>query len=165
MYDLSVPVFLRGLEVASAYLDIAAKDAQARKIDDNVFLHARLAPDMMDLSQQIQRLSDTAKSGAARLAGVEAPSFEDKETSFAELKQRIDKTATFLSTITQAQLEGSESRSIKIKSGLLPASMTGREYLLTFLIPNFCFHLTTLHAILRHNGVAVGKKDFLGDFE
>ena len=162
MYQASIPVFTRMLGNLSAILKKAEANAEARKIDPSVFVNARLAPDMHPLSRQIQIATDAVKGGAARLAGVEIPSFPDTETTFAELHERIAKTIAFLETFKPAQIDGSEERTITLKLGPTEVSFPGQTYLLNFVIPNFFFHLTTAFAILRHNGVDVGKMDFLG---
>lgn len=162
MYQASAPVFLRGLTAISAVLDKAAANAEARKIDPSVFVQARLAPDMLPFRAQIQIATDGAKGAMGRLAGVEIPSMPDTETSFDELKARLQKTQDFINTIEASQVDGSEDKEIVLKLG--PNSMTfkGQPYLLHFALPNFFFHLTTAYAILRHNGVDIGKRDFLG---
>lgn len=162
MFQASIPVFVRMLGNLSAILDKAAAHAEAKKIDPTVFIRDRLAPDMLPLSFQIQTAADLAKGCAARLAGIDAPSFADTETTFPELKERIAKTVTFLQSVTAAQLNGSDERTItlNLRSGEL--KFQGHEYLLYFALPNFYFHITTAYAILRHNGVDLGKRDFLG---
>ena len=162
MYQASIPGFVRALENFSAILDKAVASAEARKIDPAVLVSARLAPDMHPLSRQIQIATDSVKGGAARLAQVEIPSYPDTETTFPELKERLAKTVAFLKTITEAQLDGSEDRTVTMKAGPRELSFTGRDYLFNFVIPNMFFHLTATYAILRHNGVDVGKMDFLG---
>ena len=162
MYQASIPGFVRALENFSAILDKAVASAEARKIDPAVLVAARLAPDMHPLGRQIQIATDSVKGGAARLAQVEVPSFADTETTFPELKERLAKTVAFLKTITEAQLDGSEDRTVTMKAGPRELSFTGRDYLFNFVIPNMFFHLTATYAILRHNGVDVGKMDFLG---
>ena len=162
MYQASIPGFVRALENFSAILDKAVASAEARKIDPAVLVAARLAPDMHPLGRQIQIATDSVKGGAARLAEVEVPSFADTETTFPELKERLAKTVAFLKTITEAQLDGSEDRTVTMKAGPRELSFTGRDYLFNFVIPNMFFHLTATYAILRHNGVDVGKMDFLG---
>ena len=162
MYQASIPGFVRALENFSAILDKAVASAEARKIDPAVLVAARLAPDMHPLGRQIQIATDSVKGGAARLAQVEVPSFADTETTFPELKERLAKTVVFLKTITEAQLDGSEDRTVTMKAGPRELSFAGRDYLFNFVIPNMFFHLTATYAILRHNGVDVGKMDFLG---
>jgi hypothetical protein len=162
MYQASIPVFLRMLGNLSAILDKAAAHAEAKKIDQTVFITARLAPDMLALSSQIQIASDSAKGCAARLAGIEVPSYADTETNFAELKARIEKTVAFLKTVKADQIDGSEERNINIKQRTRELNLPGQAFLLHYAMPNFYFHVTTAYAILRHNGVEIGKMDFLG---
>ncbi|HVI91567.1 MAG TPA: DUF1993 family protein [Dongiaceae bacterium] len=162
MYQASVPVFLRNLKNLSAVLDKGLANAEARKIDPTVFVNARLAPDMHALPRQIQIATDAAKGCGARLAGVEVPSYEDTETTFPELQARIAKTAAFLQGLTAAQIDGSENRAITLKMRTGEVNLTGQSYLLNVALPNFFFHYTTAYAILRHNGVDVGKMDYLG---
>jgi hypothetical protein len=164
MYQASVPVFLRNLDILSTLLAKAAAHAEENKIDPSVFINARLAPDMFPLSAQIQSASDAAKSGSARLAGVPVPSFADTETTFDELQARIEKTKAFLQTLTAAQIDGTEEKTITVKMRANEVSWAGQSYLLTFVLPNFFFHVTTAYDILRHNGVKVGKRDYLGSF-
>ena len=162
MYQASVPVFLRLFGNLAAILKKAEADAVARKIDPAVLLAARLAPDMHPLMRQVQIASDAAKAAVARLAGLEAPSMPDTETSFAELQARIARTVDFVGSTTQAQIDGSEEKPILLKFPGREFTMTGQDYLLQFALPNFYFHVTTAYAILRHNGVALGKMDFIG---
>ena len=162
MYQASIPGFVRMLENFSAILDKAVASAEARKIDPAVLVAARLAPDMHPLSRQIQIATDTVKGGGARLAQVEVPSFADTETTFPELKERLAKTIAFLKTLKEAQIDGSEDRTVTMKAGPRELSFSGRDYLFNFVIPNLYFHLMATYAILRHNGVDVGKMDFLG---
>jgi hypothetical protein len=162
MYQASVPVFIRMLSNLSAILDKAAAHAEAKKIAPSVFTTARLAPDMLPLTFQVQTATDSVKGCAARLAGIEAPSFPDTETSFPELKERLAKTIAFLQSVKAEQIDGSEERSITLKLGSREFQFLGQPYLLTFVLPNFFFHVTTAYAILRHHGVEIGKQDFLG---
>ncbi|MBR1219217.1 DUF1993 domain-containing protein [Bradyrhizobium sp. U87765 SZCCT0131] len=159
IYDLTVPTLQRGLRTLSFYLDRAQAFADERKFEVSVLLNARLAPDMLPFTGQVQRASDTAKGGVARLTGVEAPGFPDTETTVAELKERLAKTIAFLDGVTRAQFEGSAERVIEFRA--LP-TMPGAAHLVAFVLPNFFFHLATAHDILRHNGVAIGKRDYLG---
>ncbi|HEY6611653.1 MAG TPA: DUF1993 domain-containing protein [Pseudomonas sp.] len=163
MYQASIPMLLRGLDSLAAILAKAAAHAAARKIAPEVFLNARLAPDMLPLVRQVQIVSDTAKGCAARLAGIEVPSYADTEASFHELQERLAKTVTFLKGVAPEQIDGSEERAIVLKAHDQEIHFTGRTYLLGFVLPNFYFHLTTAYAILRHNGVELGKKDYLGE--
>lgn len=164
MYEASIPVFTRMLNNLSAILDKAQAHADANAIDPASLVEARLAPDMFPLAKQIQIASDAVKGGAARLAQVDIPGFADTESSFAELKARIEKTLAFISTISADQVNGSEERivSIKLPSGEL--RLAGQAFLLNFVLPNLYFHITTTYAILRHNGVALGKLDYLGGY-
>lgn len=164
MYHASVPVFIRMLTNLSAILAKAAAHAETRKIDPSVLLNSRLAPDMYPLVRQVQIVSDTAKGGAARLAGVEPPRFDDKETTFAELGTRIDKTIAFLNTLTPAQIDGSEDKTITVKIRDNTLTFKGLAYLLNNVQPNLYFHSATAYGIIRHCGVEIGKRDFLGTF-
>jgi hypothetical protein len=164
MYQASTPVFIRGLENLSAILNKAAAHAEARKIDPAVFINARLAPDMFPLSRQVQIATDGAKGCAARLAGIEVPSYEDTETTFPELQARIKKTVAFLKSVSAAQIDGSGERKVIFKLRGKDVSFLGQPYLLNFVLPNFYFHITTAYAILRHNGLEIGKLDYLGSF-
>jgi len=162
MYQASVPVFVRGMTNLAAILDKAAAHAESKKIDQSVFMAARLAPDMLALPRQVQIASDTARRCVARLTGAEAPSMEDKEANFADLKARLAKSVEYVKSVAKADIEGSEERSIAMKVGGKDIVFTGRDYLLGFAVPNFFFHVTTAYNILRHNGVEIGKTDFLG---
>lgn len=162
MFQASVPPFVRALTNLAAILEKGLAHAQARKIDEAVLLNSRLFPDMFPLVRQVQIATDTARSGAARLAGAEFPAYEDKETTFAELAARIRNTVTYLQTLQPAQIDGSEDRTISWQSRSSTKSMQGQPYLFNHLLPNIHFHVTTAYNILRHNGVEVGKKDFLG---
>jgi len=162
MYQASVTVFSRVLSNLSAILDKAAADAEARKIDPAVFIGARLAPDMFALARQVQIAADTARNGAAKLAGVEPPSHPDTETSFPELKARIASVQAYLKTFTPEQIDAAASGVVKMKMRGAEISLPGTDYLFGFVLPNLYFHATTAYAILRHNGVPVGKHDFLG---
>jgi hypothetical protein len=165
MYDFSVPVLLRGFETLSNYLDKAAAYAAENNIDPTVLLNARLALDMQPLSSQVQRASDSAKGAIARLTGIEVPSFPDTETTFEELQERIKKTVAVIKSATPAQFAGSESRMLEMKFGSVSGSFRGDAYLTQFVLPNFFFHLTTAHDILRHNGMKIGKRDYLGKLD
>jgi len=162
MHQASIPMFVRALGNLSAILEKAAAHAESRKIDPLVFINARLAPDMFPLSRQVQAACDAAKGCAARLAGVEVPRFEDTETSFPELQARIAKTVAFIQDVKAAQVDASEDRTITLKLRGRDVTFSGRDYLLNFVLPNFFFHATTAYAILRHNGLEIGKTDFLG---
>ncbi|MDY0882000.1 DUF1993 domain-containing protein [Dongia soli] len=162
MYQASVPVFIRQLTNLAAILKKAEEHAEAKKIDPSVFINARLAPDMYALARQVQIASDGAKGCAARLAGIEVPSHPDTETTFAELQARIAKTVDFLKGIKPDQIDGSEERTVTLKMRNGDVSFRGQPYLLNFVLPNLYFHYTTVYAILRHNGVEIGKMDYLG---
>jgi len=164
MYQASIPVFVRMLGNLSAILDKAAAHAETKKIDPAIFVNARLAPDMFPLSRQVQIATDMVKGCAARLAGIEVPSYEDNETTFADLQERITKTVAFLQSVSAPQIDGSEDRKITLKFGSKELNFLGQAYLLDFVLPNFHFHLTTTYAILRHNGVEIGKKDYVGNY-
>ena len=162
MYDASIPVFVRQFRNLALILDKAAAYAETKKIDSVVLVNARLAPDMFPLSRQIQIASDAAKGCAARLAEMEVPAFPDNEASIADLQARIEKTIHFLESINPAAINGSEQREISLIIGGKTMPFQGKSYLLNFALPNFYFHSTTAYAILRHNGVDIGKKDYLG---
>jgi hypothetical protein len=165
MYQASVPVFKQMLGGLSGVLAKAEADATARKIDPVVLLQSRLYPDMFALLRQVQVACDFAKSVSARIAGVDVPSFEDKEESFADLQARIAKTLAFIDSLTAAQIDGSEERRIVTQAGTPKEKIfSGQSYLLNYGLPHFFFHTTTAYAILRHNGVEVGKKDFIGSY-
>ena len=162
IYQASVPVFTQTLTALSNILKKAAAHAEAKKIDPSVFITARLAPDMHPLSRQIQIASDQAKGAAARLAGVEIPSFPDTETTFDDLQARITKTLDFIKSLKPAQFEGAATRTVTMKVGGQDMSFPGSTYLFHFTYPNFFFHATTAYDILRHNGLEIGKRDFIG---
>ena len=165
MYQASIPVFKQMLGGLSAVLAKAEAHASAKKIDPNALLQARLYPDMFPLLRQVQVACDFAKSVSARLAGVEVPSFEDQEASFADLQSRIAKTLAFIDSLTTAQMAGSETRQIVTQAGTPKEKIfTGDSYLLNYGLPHFFFHTNTAYAVLRHNGVEVGKKDYIGTY-
>ena len=161
MYQASVPAFQKHLHALDGILDKAASHAAAKKIDPPVLLASRLYPDMFDLLRQVQAVTDFAKAASARLANVVVPSYPDTEKSIPELKERIAKTLAFLDTIKPEQMQGSETREISLKVGPNDMTFTGQDYLLHFAMPNFYFHATTAYAILRHNGIEIGKRDFM----
>lgn len=163
MYQASAPRFANILTNLSAILDKAQAHAEARKIDPAVLMGCRLFPDMFPLARQVQIASDTAKGAVARLAGAEIPKFEDTEQTFADLKARIAKTIEFVRSFKPAQLDGSEDREIMLKLGGREVKFTGMQYLLGHATPNFYFHVTTAYDILRHNGVELGKRDYIGN--
>jgi hypothetical protein len=162
MYQASVPVFTRMLTILAAILTKAEAHAAARKIQPAVLLNARLFPDMLALTRQVQLACDFAKNTTARLAGVEILNFPDEEASFAELQARIAKTLDNVKGYQAAQIDGSETREITLPIGGQPKKFTGQEFLLNFALPNLYFHITTAYDILRHNGVEIGKRDYLG---
>jgi hypothetical protein len=162
LFDVSIPVLVRGLSNLSVIIDKAAAYAEAKKLDAAALTQARLFPDMFPLIRQVQIACDTAKGGAARLAGIDIPQHPDNETTLPELKQRIAKTSDFIQGIRAKQLEGAETRSIELKGANRTLSFTGLSYLNNFVLPNFYFHESICYAILRHNGVEVGKSDYLG---
>jgi hypothetical protein len=163
MHQASAPRFANALNNLSAILDKAAAHAEARKIDPLVLTSARLYPDMFPLTRQVQIACDTAKGAMARLAGVEIPRHEDSEQTFDELKKRIAVTVAFVGGFEPAQVDGSEDKALSIKLGKMEVNWTGMQYLLGFALPNFYFHLATAYGILRHNGVEIGKRDFIGN--
>ena len=165
MYQASIPTFVRMLTNLAAILDKAAAHAEAKHIEPTVLVQARLAPDMYPLSRQVQIATDMAKGCAARLAGLEVPSYEDNEDSFALLQARIAKTLAFVQSVDAAQIDGSEALPIHLKTRSRELNMLGQAYLLQFVLPNFYFHISTTYAILRHNGVDIGKADFVGSYE
>jgi hypothetical protein len=162
MHSASVPVFIRMFANMTAWLDKAEAHAQAKKFDPSVYLTARLAPDMLPFVRQVQMASDGAKFAVARLAGVEAPKFEDNETNFAELRERIAKTVAFIESVPADQIDGTDDKDIALPRRDGTLMIKGEPYLKNFVLPNFYFHMTTSYALLRHNGVDIGKKDFLG---
>jgi hypothetical protein len=163
MYQASAPRFANMLRNLSAILDKAQAHAEAKKIDPAVFTQSRLAPDMFPLSRQVQSACDSAKGAVARLAGVEIPRHEDTEQTFAELKARIAKTVDFVESLKPAQIDGSEERDVVLKLRGQDVKFNGLQYLLGFAYPNFYFHVTTAYNILRHNGVEIGKRDYVGN--
>jgi hypothetical protein len=165
MYQASVPVFVKILTNLKGILQKAAAHAQARKIDETVLVNARLYPDMLPLAKQIQIASDFARGTAARLAGAEPPPYEDNEKTLTELMARIDRTIEFLRTKKAGEIDGSEAREIVRPVRGEPHKFTGVNYLLQYALPNFFFHATTAYAILRHNGVEIGKQDYIGKMD
>ncbi len=162
MHEALFPPVLRTLESLTAILDKAVQHCEARKIDPAVLLQYRLAPDMYPLARQIQIVTDQAKGMAARLAGVEVPSYADTETTFDDLKARLAKTADYLRSFTADRINGSEDREIALKIGPNELRFKGRDYAFGFVLPNFYFHAATAYDILRHAGVDLGKRDFMG---
>jgi len=163
MHSASAPVFVRMFTNLLAWLDKAEAHAAARKFDSANYLGLRLAPDMLPFTRQIQIASDAAKGCMARLAGVDVPSWEDKEASLAELRARVQRTIDYVNGFSAAQIDGSESRQVSIpRRGGDPLMFDGEVYLKHYALPNFYFHLTIAYALLRHAGVEVGKADYLG---
>ena len=162
MYRASVPVFARNLRNLIAILRKAEADAAERKIDPFVLLNYRLAPDMFPLTRQVQIATDMAKGCVSRLAGVEIPTYEDKEASFGELIARIEKCIAYLEGFKPGQIDGTEEKTVVLKRPSGDITLQGLPYLLDYVQPNVYFHCTTAYAILRHCGVAIGKKDFIG---
>ena len=162
MYQASVPRFANILKNLSAILDKAQAHAEARKIDPAALTNFRLYPDMLPMKRQVQIACDTAKGAAARLAGIEIPRHEDTEETFPDLKARIAKTLDFIQTIKPAQIDGSDDKNIHLKLGQREVDFKGMQYLLGHALPNFYFHVTTAYDILRHNGVEIGKRDYIG---
>jgi uncharacterized protein len=165
LYGTAIPVFKQMLGGLSGVLGKAEAHATARKIEPVALLHARLFPDMFHLLRQVQVACDFAKSVSARLAGVAVPNFEDSEQSFAELQARIAKTLAFVESLTPQQFEGSATREIVTQAGTPKEKrFTGESYLLHYGLPHFFFHVTNAYSILRHNGVEVAKKDYIGTY-
>jgi hypothetical protein len=164
MHAASVPVFKQMLGSLSDLVAKAEAHTIARKIDPNALLQARLFPDMFPLARQILIACDFAKGACARLAGIEVPKYDDTEQSFADFKARIAKTIAFIDALSPAQINGSEDRNITTSAGPNSKTFKGQSYLLNYALPQFFFHVTTAYAILRHNGIEVGKKDFIGKF-
>jgi hypothetical protein len=162
MYQLAVPPFVQGLSAMSAVLAKAEAFAAAKKVDPAVLLAARLAPDMFPLNRQVQIACDFAKSTAARLTGIEVPSWKDDEKTIADLRSRVAKTLDYVRSFKAGQIDGSEQRDVAITLAGKPVTFKGQPYLVHFVLPNFYFHCTVAYAILRHNGVELGKRDFMG---
>ena len=163
MYQASAPRFANVLKNLSAILDKAQAHVEAKKLDPAALTAYRLYPDMFPLKRQVQVACDSAKGAVARLAGVEIPKHEDTEQTFAELQARIARTIDFINTIKPAQIDGSEGKEIVLKLGAREVKFTGMQYLLGHATPNFYFHVTTAYNILRHNGVEVAKRDYIGN--
>lgn len=162
IYDASIPPMIRALTNLSKILDKAVEQAEKRNIPLDYLIQARLSSDMRPLTFQIQTTSDTAKGCAARLAGIDAPSMADTEKSFPELQERIAKTIKFLESVKPEQLANAEDRTVVLKFPSGEMKFTGKDYVTGFALPNFYFHVTTAYAILRSNGIEIGKRDFLG---
>ena len=165
MYQASIPVFVKALTNLKAVLEKGAAYAQAKKIDESVLLEARLYPDMLPLTEQVQIAADMARGGAIRLVGGEPESWPDNEKTFAELYARIDRTIAYLKEFSAERFDGAETRQVTRKLRGELRTFTGANYLQQFVVPNLYFHSTVAYAILRHNGVDVGKLDFLGQLD
>ena len=163
IFAFSVPIFLRGHAILADLLRKAEAHAAERKIAPSVLLTARLFPDMFPLTGQVQSACDTAKRATARLVGAEPPRFEDNEATFDELHDRIRRTSAYVESHAADGLPVDEDRKIEMKMGSIVISLTPREYLTRFALPNFYFHIATAYDILRHNGVVLGKRDYLGN--
>ena len=162
MHSASIPYFVRALNNLSAILEKGAAHAKEKDIDPSILVTDRLFPDMFPLSRQVQIACDVSKGAAARISGIEAPSHEDKESSFEELIARINKTIEFLNSLPTDKINGTEEKEIKFQAGPYELDFTGATYLLMWALPNIYFHVTTTYNILRHNGVALGKIDYVG---
>jgi hypothetical protein len=162
MYQASVPAFVQMLSSLAAILDKAEAHAAERKIDPAILLGWRLAPDMFALARQVQIATDHAKGCCARLAGVEVPKYPDDETSFADLRARIARTIDFVRGFAPSDIDGSEDRDLTITAGTRELRFKGQQYLVSFALPNFYFHITTAYDILRQCGLPIGKRDFIG---
>lgn len=162
MYSAFIPVAIRTLDSLSAILGKAAAHCEARQINPQAFLASRIYPDMFPLTRQVQIASDMVKGGAARLAGIDIPKYEDNETNFPELQERLAKTVAFLKTIPPAQIDGKEEAHIVLRLPTREIEFTGQAYLTDYVLPNLYFHSATAYNLLRHGGVEIGKRDFLG---
>ena len=162
MYRASVPVFARALRNLVAILKKAEANAAERRVDPTVLLNYRLAPDMFALTRQVQIATDMTKGCVSRLAGVEIPAYEDKEATFGELVARVERCIAYLESFQPAQIDGTEDKIIVLKRPTGDVSHPGLQYLLEYVTPNVYFHCTTAYSILRHCGVNIGKKDFIG---
>ncbi|MGR9117466.1 MAG: DUF1993 domain-containing protein [Gammaproteobacteria bacterium] len=163
MYAITVPPIVRSLTQLRSILERATHYAEAKRIDPSILVNARLYPDMYPLKRQIQIASDVAKGAVSRLAEQEPPKFEDVENSFPELTERIDKTLAHINSFSAEQIDGTETNIILLPRHDRTSTFTGLTYLTDFVLPNVYFHVTTTYAILRHNGLEIGKKDYLGD--
>lgn len=162
MHSATAPIYQTMLGNLSKWLDKATAHAQAKGFDADTLLTARLAPDMMPLRKQILMACDNAKFGIARLAGIDAPKFDDTEQTFAQLQERIAATLAFIESVPASAVEGTEDKTVSVPvRGPTPLQFTGEKYLAHFALPNFFFHVTTTYALLRHNGVDLGKGDYL----
>jgi uncharacterized protein len=165
LYTASIPVFKQMLQSMSTVLAKAEAHAETMKIEPDALLHARLFPDMFPLIKQVQIAGDFARGVSARLAGAEVPAYEGDEQSFADLQTMISKTLAFLDSISPAQIDGQEGREIVLRPGTpKEKKFNGQSYLLSYALPQFFFHVTTTYAILRHNGLEIGKRDYMGAY-
>lgn len=164
MYEISVPLIVRGLGQLEHVLGKGIAHAKANDADPNAYVQARLAPDMLTLAGQVQRASDTAKATIARITGAEAPSFADDEVTMEQLIARSEKTRAFLQGVDRALFDSAAERVVEMKLGGNVVKFSGQQYLLQFGLPNFYFHITTAYDVLRNQGVPVGKRDYLGKF-
>lgn len=162
MYQASVPPIIKTLSNLRTLLEKAASHTEAKKIEPSVLINARLYPDMFPLSRQVQIATDMAKGAASRLAGQEVPKYEDNEATFSELVARLDKTIALLECFKPEDIDGSEDNTITLPMRDRTLTFKGQPYLIDYVLPNIYFHVTTAYAILRHNGVEIGKKDYLG---
>lgn len=165
MYQATIPVFARGLRVVSSLLEKAQAHVEQDGIVPDILLSAQLAPDMLNLTAQVQRVSDTAKLSVQRLSTIAAPKFEDNETSFEQLQQRIADTLAYVEGVSAGQMAGSAQREVVLNWTDEGTKFAGDDYLLSFALPNFYFHVSMVHAILRNNGVTIGKLDYLGPYD
>lgn len=161
MFDVTIPALKRALSNLAENLKTGEAYAASKKIEDSVMLNARLIADMYPLVKQVQIATDMSKGAAARLAGIDIPQYEDNETTFAQLQARIEKTLAFLDSIQPTQLEGSETKEVRIMVRSIELTFTGLDYLIKWVNPNVLFHCTTAYNIMRENGVQLGKRDFL----
>ncbi|MFZ0269021.1 DUF1993 domain-containing protein [Caulobacter sp.] len=162
MHRASVPVFVRALKVLTTLLEKGEAHAKAQGLDPDTLVAARLAEDMLPLSGQVQRASDASKGAVARLTGVEAPAMADDETTLAQLQKRVADTLAYIESVDPKAFEGSEDRTVELKFPSATLTFTGEDYLLTFALPNFFFHVVTAYDVLRHKGVQIGKLDYMG---
>ena len=165
MHSASVPVFVRMLGNVTSWLDKAEAHAAQKKFDTAVYLSSRLAPDMLSFTQQVQIACDAAKFCVARLAGVESPKFADDETTLAALRDRVARTVAYVQSVAPASIDGTDDKEITVPRRDGAITLPGDVYLRQFVLPNFYFHVTTLYALLRHNGVPLGKGDYLGSLQ
>jgi uncharacterized protein len=162
MHSASVPIFVRMLGNMNTWLDKAEAHAKEKKFESSVYLSARLAPDMLPFTAQIQIACDAAKFCMSRISGVEAPKFEDNEATLADLRERVRKTIDYVSSVPADAIDGTDAKDITVPRRAGPMTMKGETYLKQFVLPNFFFHVTTVYALLRHYGVDLGKADYLG---